>query len=231
MSYCNYSRLYQNCRGDLAAPTSSARYLVPTCKGYNQPSITIDPDDEKMAGIIYQNTSLPSNVDYRWINPEFEKPVEEKKEKSKENYQISSQPFNEMCPSKTQTCDLDDDGKSVCGSGDLYSILDPRFNLRESAKNMILLEDHLFHKGKRCKDCILKHLLTIEGFLEEAITLDKNQEYVQQTQKTIDQFRILFKEIGKKIKDGNLTDKDCCNLAQNIRKLRKPLCQTYATFI
>ena len=87
MSYCNYSKLYQNCRGDLAAPTSSARYLVPTFKGYNQPSITIDPDDEKMAGIIYQNTSLPSNVDYRWINPEFEKPVEEKKEKSKENYQ------------------------------------------------------------------------------------------------------------------------------------------------
>jgi hypothetical protein len=219
MSYCSYSRLYQNCNGDLTAPTSSTRYLMPTFQGYNYPSITLDPNDEKLAGIIYQNTSLPENVEYRWVN--------------KENYQISSKPFNEICPKneKSETCELDDEGKSVCGSGELYSILDPRFNLRESAKNMILLEDHLFHKGKRCKDCILKHLLTIEGFLEEAITLDKNQEYHQQTQDTIDKFRVLFREISKKIKDGTLTDKDCCELAQNIRKLRKPLCQTYATFI
>jgi len=219
MSYCSYSRLYQNCNGDLTAPTSSTRYLMPTFKGYNYPSITLDPNDEKLAGIIYQNTSLPENVEYRWVN--------------KENYQISSKPFNEICPKneKSETCELDDEGKSVCGSGELYSILDPRFNLRECAKNMILLEDHLFHKGKRCKDCILKHLLTIEGFLEEAITLDKNQEYIIQTQDTIDKFRILFKEIGKKIKEGTLTDKDCCDLAQHIRVLRKPLCQTYATFI
>ena len=219
MSYCSYSRLYQNCNGDLTAPTSSTRYLMPTFKGYNYPSLTLDPNDEQLAGIIYQNTSLPDNVEYRWVN--------------KENYQISSKPFNEICPKneKSETCGLDDEGKSVCGSGELYSILDPRFNLRECAKNMILLEDHLFHKGKRCKDCILKHLLTIEGFLEEAITLDKNQEYLQQTQETIDKFRVLFREISKKIKDGTLTDKDCCELAQNIRKLRKPLCQTYATFI
>ena len=130
------------------------------------------------------------------------------------------------------SCSADSDGvKNICGSDKLFPILDPRFNLREAAKNMILLEDHLFQLGKRCQDCILKHCLTIEGFLEEGVTLDIKCEYTQAFQKAFDDFRLIFIEIGKKIKDGSLTNEDCLKIAQDIRKIRKPLCQNFATFM
>lgn len=50
-------------------------------------------------------------------------------------------------------------------------ITDPLFNWREIAKQMVLLEDHLFHRYKQCPDCIKKHLLTIEAFAEEIPSL------------------------------------------------------------
>jgi hypothetical protein len=50
-------------------------------------------------------------------------------------------------------------------------LTDPLFNWREIAKQMVLLEDHLFHGYKQCADCIKKHLLTIEAFAEEIPTL------------------------------------------------------------
>jgi hypothetical protein len=132
------------------------------------------------------------------------------------------------------TCMSDPDGvKNVCGSdaGNLFPIMDPRFNLREAAKNMILLEDHLFQQGKRCQDCILKHCLTIEGFLEEGITLDIMSKYTDILQKSFDDFREIFTEIATKIKKSSLTNEDCYKIAQKIRKIRKPLCQNFATFL
>lgn len=134
--------------------------------------------------------------------------------------------------SNSGTCSTDPDGvKNICGNDKLYPIMDPRFNLREAAKNMILLEDHLFHMGKRCKDCILKHCLTIEGFLEEGITLDIQGNYTKVLQNAYNEFRLIFIEIAAKCKNGSLTDDDCIQMAQKIRKIRKPLCQEYATFI
>jgi len=65
--------------------------------------------------------------------------------------------------------------KQACGegAGERLSLMHPRFNLREVAKQMLLLEDHLLHPYKHCPDCIRKHLMTIEAFAEEATTLDK----------------------------------------------------------
>jgi hypothetical protein len=51
------------------------------------------------------------------------------------------------------------------------SLMDPLFNLREIVKQMVLLEDHLFHPYKLCSDCVHKHLLTIEALAEEATCL------------------------------------------------------------
>jgi hypothetical protein len=56
--------------------------------------------------------------------------------------------------------------------GGLRPLQEPAFNLREVAKHLILLEDHLLHADRRCPDCIWKHLLTAEAFADEADTLD-----------------------------------------------------------
>lgn len=128
------------------------------------------------------------------------------------------------------TCGKDDDGVNICGGTNLFPIMDPRFNLREATKNMILLEDHLFHYGKRCHDCILKHCLTIEGFLEEGITLDKKREYNEVLNKSLTEFRGIFRDLAGKIRQRTLQDEECCAFAQRVREIRKPLCQQFATF-
>jgi hypothetical protein len=45
------------------------------------------------------------------------------------------------------------------------------FNLREAAKQLLLLEDHLSQPERRCEDCIRKHFLKAEALLEEGATL------------------------------------------------------------
>lgn len=131
---------------------------------------------------------------------------------------------------EAQTCGKDDDGVNICGGTNLFPIMDPRFNLREAAKNMILLEDHLFHYGKRCQDCILKHCLTIEGFLEEGITLDKKRQYNEILNNSLKEFRGIFRDLAEKIRQRTLQDEECCAFAQRVRQIRKPLCQKFATF-
>lgn len=115
-----------------------------------------------------------------------------------------------------------------CSSGDgsekdLYPILDPMFNLREVAKHLILLEDHLFHSGKRCTQCIVKHLLTIEAFLEEAITLDKEQKYTSKINNIYKQFKKHQNSIHNKIDNRTLTNDFCESIAQQLRDIRKPI--------
>lgn len=62
-------------------------------------------------------------------------------------------------------------------TGPLLRVLDPRTNLREVLKNAMLLRDHLEDKGKRCADCIRKHTLLMEAYVEEALSLDTKQHY------------------------------------------------------
>ena len=120
---------------------------------------------------------------------------EDKKEKeSKENYD------------NFHSCSFDPDGvRNVCGAGKkLFPIMDARFNLRECAKNMILLEDHLFHSGKQCEDCIKKHCLTIEALLEEGVTLDLKGDHSVILVETFNNFRDIFVDLCNKMKTQNL---------------------------
>jgi hypothetical protein len=120
----------------------------------------------------------------------------------------------------------------TCGVSKLDPILDPKFNLREVAKHMILLEDHLFQPGRRCDDCINKHRLALEAFLEEAITLDKTGEYQKIINSTLVQFRQIMKEWVDKVRRnpvGNV-EEVYFNTAQKLRTLRKPLCMSYCDF-
>ena len=97
----------------------------------------------------------------------------------------------------------------------LLPLMDPGFNLRETAKQMILLEDHLFNARKRCMDCQQKHCLTIEGLIEEAITLDKNQQYKALLEGLPDKARQISKMVARQ--DEPL------KIAQYIRSIRKEL--------
>jgi len=184
---------------------------------------------------LLNNSNRPLDLDSTIQYDRFDKnKVKVDTDKIKESYAPPQKSNNDDNDNNDGgSCSADPDGvKNICGgSGQLFPIMDPRFNLREAAKNMILLEDHLFQMGKRCQDCILKHCLTIEGFLEEGITLDVKGEHIKTLEKSSGEFRKIFKNIAKKVKDDSLTNEDCFEIAQNIRKIRKPLCQGFATFI
>lgn len=106
----------------------------------------------------------------------------------------------------------------ACGEqpDERLALTHPAFNLREIVKQMVLLEDHLLHPYKLCADCVRKHLLTIEAFAEEAVTLDQPNGF--------------FTEPGEGIADrarhwieNFLDGRPPAELAQEVRALRKTL--------
>jgi hypothetical protein len=118
----------------------------------------------------------------------------------------------------TKSCSV-----KTCGTEGLYPVLDPTFNMREAAKQCILLEDHLNNLKKRCNDCIRKHFLTVDGFLEESVSLEKDiskRKY----------YRDLHQEWVKieKLYAQNPLDSDNLDtISQKIRYFRKPLVAEY----
>jgi hypothetical protein len=111
----------------------------------------------------------------------------------------------------------------TCGSEDLYPVLEPTFNMREASKQCILLEDHLNNLKKRCNDCIRKHFLTVDGFLEESISLEKD---IKQRK----YYRELHREwvkIEKLYAQNPLDSDNLDNVSQKIRYFRKPLVAEY----
>ena len=114
----------------------------------------------------------------------------------------------------------EEDGCTSCStpgaSTKLLPIMDPMYNMREICKQSILLEDHLFQKKKRCRDCCIKHQLTIEALAEEAITLDKDGE-CKDLYYLPDRIRELQKDFVANREPGEI--------AHEYRKLRKSLMQ------
>lgn len=108
-----------------------------------------------------------------------------------------------------------------CGEGkNLLPIMDPMYNMREFCKQSILLEDHLTHPRKSCKDCISKHNLTLEALAEEACTLDKEGKYKNILLPLPEKCRSLQKRL--------YGGEDQHTIAQEYRKLRKklmPMCR------
>ena len=93
--------------------------------------------------------------------------------------------------------------------------MEPLFNLREFCKQSVLLEDHLFNPKKHCMDCIRKHLLTMEGLAEEAITLDKDNKHKKLLKTLPDQIRMLTKRV--------LANEDKHIIATDLRMIRKKM--------
>jgi hypothetical protein len=78
----------------------------------------------------------------------------------------------------------------------LLPVNDAAHNLREIVKEMLLLEDHLFHPEKRCGSCIIKHLLKIEALFEEAVSMDETGEHAEITAGAAEEIRALIAAIN-----------------------------------
>lgn len=142
-----------------------------------------------------------------------------KKNFSKET---TSSMYSTMPQNDEETCSLCSAGKDSHSGSTLLPIMNPQFNLREVAKNLILLEDHLFHKGKRCPDCCVKHGLMIDGLLDEAKTLDKDGKYTEIIEDVSSKFKQRLEDLENCIKKGGLSDSNMCvDIAQQLRKIRK----------
>jgi hypothetical protein len=116
---------------------------------------------------------------------------------------------------KNETC-----SSSSCSSeNNLLPILDPEFNMRECAKQMLLLEDHLNNPRKRCNQCIKKHLLSIEALAEEAVTLDKTGKLQEECSQLAEDIRDCEKSF--------IHNDDMNIIAQKIRDIRKPIMIKY----
>tara|TARA_Y100000780_G_C13661445_1_gene408803 strand:- start:901 stop:1653 length:753 start_codon:yes stop_codon:yes gene_type:complete len=114
------------------------------------------------------------------------------------------------CSSSSKTC-----SSNTCGSGKLYPVMNPKFNLREASKQCLLLEDHLNNVNKRCLDCIKKHMLMIDGLLEEAISLEQNNEERLFYRNKHDEWCRIEKDY---VNSNNIDD-----ISKRIRQFRKPM--------
>jgi hypothetical protein len=106
----------------------------------------------------------------------------------------------------------------------LAAIFEPMFNMREVCKECALLEQHLNRRSMNCHDCIRKHFLTIEGLCEEAISLDKQNQYVhitgglpQQVRKLISEYKVAYSNKDE-VRYAGLKD-----VAKGVRLIRKKL--------
>jgi len=106
--------------------------------------------------------------------------------------------------------------KNACGtSPSQLALTHPRFNMREIAKQLVLLEDHCLHLHKHCPDCIRKHLLTIEALAEEAVSLDTGGLYHGVASALAHSARTWMSEF----QDGRSLNL----IGQEVRRTRKPL--------
>lgn len=88
------------------------------------------------------------------------------------------------------------------------------FNLREIAKQYLLLEDHLTDPDKYCIDCIRKHLMMTEALAEESIAMDSLSPHVSRCEEIASNARHWIKKFNK-------TNRR--EIAHEIRLIRKDL--------
>lgn len=92
------------------------------------------------------------------------------------------------------------------------------FNVREIAKQFLLLEDHLSDDEKYCEDCIRKHLLLVEAYAEESLTMDPNGKLAPESLRMARNARKWMIQFTDGVNK--------CTLAKEIRTVRKKLVET-----
>lgn len=98
----------------------------------------------------------------------------------------------------------------------ILPVLNPEFNVREIVKNSILLEDHLNHPGKQCGDCIMKHMLALESYADELLSLTPQSDQIDYSYlKTLPS---VFRGLQE---DWYTSRRPFHEIAQDLRKIRK----------
>jgi hypothetical protein len=115
---------------------------------------------------------------------------------------------------------------NTCGGKCLHPIMKPDFNMREVAKQCLLLEDHLNCKQKRCMDCIKKHFLMVDGLLDESVSLENDIKKRDIYRKLYTDWIKIEKKYSKDKSSNNIDD--CSKI---IRLFRKPLVERYFDLI
>lgn len=118
-------------------------------------------------------------------------------------------------------------GGGTCSSkcAALDPVSDPAYNMQQVVKQSILLEEHLTQERKRCKDCQLKHLLHIQGLVEEAVMLagDRTKNYP-----LLDESTGFYSNMLKLWMDSGRDDAGVqLSIATQLRDWRKKLAQSY----
>jgi hypothetical protein len=129
--------------------------------------------------------------------------------------------FDTSFPDKTR--------ESVRGTPhNLGTVLKENFstNLKEVAKQSILLEEKM-RNGETAD--IPRHVLTIEGYLEDAMAINNNLEYADTIQELMREFRELSQEIFTILKhNSDIRTDRWYKIAQKLHKFREPLVRQYA---
>lgn len=163
-------------------------------------------------GFIYPCLSIPSENTFQVYEDE---PVVQ----TREYFPTSRRRDDESSSVQTTTKQRDESVIPTFTPKPLLPVLDCRFNLREICKQSVLLEDHLTHDEKRCSDCCMKHFLALEGLCEEALTLDKSGEIMDEYRDLPEQIRNIQKLW---LDDPHKNAHKCSQLLREIRKTFQP---------
>lgn len=111
----------------------------------------------------------------------------------------------------------------TCGAIDPVS--DPAYNMREIAKQSILLEEHLTVKAKFCIDCVTKHFLHMIGLANEASMLAGSNvtRYPHLAECTVVYERLFNQWLA----DHERQEKTRLDIATELRDVRKQLIAVY----
>ena len=176
-------------------------------------------DEDLMEGVIGGGDDESADDDQ--VLPENDDDLNEEgpEEKLPENDDDLHEEGAEKLPESDEDLDEDEaepgEAEPVQAPSKRMPIFEPKHNIREAAKQLLLLEDHLSQPEKFCPDCIRKHLLGAEAFAEEAITLDRDGSHQAMLKGLPDKIRGLSQSF--------LGDDDRQALAQRVRVLRKEL--------
>ncbi len=172
---------------------------------------------KKMAHDVHVTTSFP----YR-NRSDINKVLSSGNNNSKEGRSLLIvQPRHNVMQEKQLTSEAESEPASeplqnTKDNNKILPVLNPEFNVREIVKNSILLEDHLNHPGKQCGDCIIKHMLALESYADELLSLTPQSDQIDYSYlKTLPS---VFRGLQE---DWYTSRRPFHEIAQDLRRIRK----------